>query len=39
MFVVDAFPEAEDVKRTTGYQFRRLIIGQDNYFIRRNRVL
>jgi hypothetical protein len=32
-FVVDAYPLAEDVKNSTGYQKRRLFIRQDNFFM------
>ena len=34
-FVLDAYPVAEDVKEESGYQYRRLYIRKDIYFIQR----
>ena len=34
-FVVDAYPKDEDLAAETGYQYRRLYISKDRFFIRR----
>jgi hypothetical protein len=34
VFVVDAYPLADDIKRTTGYKYRRLYILQETFFMK-----